>query len=211
MNTNLNNKSMATVVETFFVEETLSLVHDATDLQKWNDLVEFLELSGQKTIVKEDKSPIPFLWMNAVLVNVFDTLCPTKIDVTKYDKMPIPLEILDLVALSKRENYFDSIKIWYDDKTPDPVCIGYRTPEEYKHKDNWYKEYYAEKYLLGKWSDVKATFKELTERAKQRFINTTSLALKTQIKQATRALEDMQDQADEKFSFTASKDDLLPF
>lgn len=214
MNTELNNKSMATVVETFFVEETLSLVHDATDLQKWNDLVEFLELAGQKTIVKGEKSPIPFLWMNSVLINVFETLCPSKVDVNKYNKMPIPLEVLDLIALSTREGYFDLIKIWYDEKTPDPVCVGYRVHDEYKDKvDGWYKEHYSEKYLLGKWSDVKATFKELIERAKLKYINSATLAYKTQIKQATRALEDVQDEADNKFSFTSTSTggDLLPF
>jgi hypothetical protein len=212
MNTELNNKSMATVVETFFVEETLSLVHDATDLQKWSDLVEFLELSGQKTIVKGEKSPIPFLWMNSVLINVFETLCPTKVDVTKYNKMPIPLEILDLVALSTREGYFDMIKIWYDEKTPDPVCIGYKVQDEYKNKtDDWYRSHYSEKYLLGKWSDVKATFKELTERAKSKFISTQSLQYKTTIKQATRNLEDVQDEADNKFSFTTTNPGDLPF
>jgi hypothetical protein len=211
MNTELNNKSMATVVETFFVEETLSLIHDNDHLTKWNDLVAFLALSGQQTLTKEDKSPVPFLWMNTVLVNVFETLCPTKVDVSKYNKMPIPLEVLDLIALSKREEYFDYIEIWYDEKTPDPACIGYRTKEEYKEKDEWYRKYYSDKYLLGKWSDVKATFKELTERAKSKFISTTSLALKTQIKQATRALEDVQDEADSKFSFTSTPIGDLPF
>lgn len=202
---NSNSENMATVVETFFVEETLSLVHDATDLQKWNDLVSFLDLSGQKTIVKEDKSPIPFLWMNETLIATFKVLCPTETDITKYNKMPIPLEILDLVALSKREEYFDYIEIWYDEKTKDPVCIGQKTKEEYKDRDEWYRKYHTEKYLIGKWSDVKASFNELLERAKNRFINEKSLELKQTIKNATRQLEDIQEEAARKFGFGTSK------
>jgi hypothetical protein len=204
MNTNLNSPSMATVVETFFIEETLSLIHNNDHLTKWNDLVAFLQLTGQSTLTKSEKSPIPFLWMNKALIKTFETLCPTKTNAEDYNKMPIPLDILDLIALSKREGYFDFIKIWYDEKTPDPICVGYRIPDAYKDKETWYKEYYSEKYLLGKWSDVKATFQQLVERAKERFLQTRTLELKRQIKQYTRELEDLQDQADNEFVFVSN-------
>lgn len=206
-----NHQDMKTVVETFFVEETTNLIHDADSLQKWGDLIEFLDLGGQKTIVKEEKSPIPFLWMNRSLIEVFEVLCPSKSDIKNYNKMPIPLEILELVALSKREEYFDFIEIWYDEKTPDPVCIGYKIPEEKKSESEWSQKWYAEKYLIGKWSDVKASFKELTERAKQRFINEQSNSLKDQIKRHQRELEDLEITANQKFGFSNSKNHDLPF
>ena len=60
-----NNQSMNTVIETFYVSETVNLIHDNDALTKWNEKVEELKLSGQKEVVKEDKSPIPFLWMNS--------------------------------------------------------------------------------------------------------------------------------------------------
>lgn len=206
-----NHQDMKTVVETFFVEETTNLIHDADSLQKWGDLIEFLDLGGQKTIVKEEKSPIPFLWMNRTLIEVFEVLCPSKSDIKNYNKMPIPLEILELVALSKREDYFDFIEIWYDEKTPDPVCIGYKIPEDKKSQNEWNQKWYAEKYLIGKWSDVKASFKELTERAKQRFINEKSDTLTKEIKMKQRELEDIEITANQKFGFSNSINHDLPF
>ena len=64
------------------------------------------------------------------------------VEIQKFDVMPIPVEILELVALSVKENYFNKISIWYDDKTPDPVCIGqtgYYTQSSWdgNRKKNW--------------------------------------------------------------------------
>lgn len=193
-----NSKDMNTIVETFFVEETASLIYDNEDLQKWGDMVTQLGLNGQQKVVSGDKSPIPFLWMNESLQNLFMCLCPTRVDVVQYDKMPIPLEILDLIALSNREGYFFKIEIWYDEKSLDPVCIGYKAKDD-KPKDKWHMEYYAEKYLLGKWSDVKASFSELFERAKRRFIAERSNQLRRTIKDAQRSLEDLEDESERQF------------
>ena len=105
---------MATVVETFYVEETTNLIHDNDALTRWNEKVDELGLEGQRSVVKTDKSPIPFLWMNAAIIHTFETLCPTKVDIDKYDKTPIPVELLDVVSLCFKEQYFDRIKVWYN-------------------------------------------------------------------------------------------------
>lgn len=120
-----NSNEMKTFVETFFVEETVNLIYDDNDLSKWNDLVNELGLEGQTKIVKKDKSPIPFMHLKESMVNVFKTLCPREVEAKEYNISPIPLEIMELIALSVRENYFQGIKIWYDDKSPDPFCVGY--------------------------------------------------------------------------------------
>lgn len=203
---------MKTVVETYLVEETIDLIHDADSLQKWGDLVAHLGLTGQTQVQKDEKSPIPFLWMNKSLIEMFSILCPSKVPIESYSKMPIPLEILDLVALSKREDYFYKIEIWFDEKTPDPVCIGYRESVESNGKDKWYLDYYAERYLIGRWSDVKASFAELIERAKKRFISEKSNELRRKIKDATRELEDIEDSADRLLgSSVVRPNDDLPF
>lgn len=201
---------MKTVIETYLVEETINLLHDGESLEKWNDQISFLGLDGQKTIVKNDKSPIPFLWMNTALINVFKCLCPADMSIEKYDKMPIPLEILELVSLSKREGYFDFIKIWYDEKSPDPVCVGYRVPDEHKSKDSWYQLHYSEKYLMGRWSDVKASFAELMERARFRYIGSQKNEMEQKIKDAKRALEDLEANADAYFGLRGNTTEL-PF
>jgi len=194
-----NSNEMKTVVETFFIEETISLIHDNDELTRWNDMISFLDLKGQKKLLKDDKSPIPFMWMNQSTENVFSTLCPRKVDVIDYNKTPIPIEILELISLSRREKYFDFIEIWYDENTPDPACVGYAVMDGYKEKEEYWKRAYSEKYLLGKWADVRRPYSELVEMAKKRFTVQKRNELKTAIKNAQRELEDLEITADNKF------------
>lgn len=119
-----NSESMKTVVETFLVEETVDLIYDGDKLGKWNSLVNELGLTGQSQIVKPDKSPIPFMHLKKSMINVLETLCPQKVSIREFNITPIPIEILDLVALAEREQYFSKIQIWYDDTKPDPACVG---------------------------------------------------------------------------------------
>lgn len=187
---------MKTVVETYIIEETQELIYDNEKLDKWNSLVEELGLEGQTKVVKTEKSPIPFLWMNEVTVKVFEELCPRKVMVETYDKTPIPVEALSLVALSKKEEYFGKIEVWYNDKSPDPAIVGYRYT---KGTSQWELEYYAEKYLLARWSDVKASIAELTERAKQIFVKRRTNELNESIKRHQRELEDLHIESDKAF------------
>ena len=204
-----NNQSMNTVVETFYVSETINLIHDNEALTKWNEKVEELKLTGQKEVVKEDKSPIPFLWMNSAIVSTFETLCPTKIDIKKYDKTPIPVELLEVVSLCVKEDYFDCIKVWYNEKQKDPVIVGYVAKKGEK-KEDWQFEYYGQKYLIGRWADVKASLDQLIERAKKVFIQSETFDLKREIKDRQRKLEDLEQLAHDKFGNAMPVTDL-PF
>jgi len=194
-----NSQSMQTTVETFIVEETSNLIHDNDALQRWNESVETLGLQGQKTVIKKEKSPIPFLWMNSALIATFETLCPTKVAVEKYDKSPIPVEILDLLKLSKNEGYFNEVEIWYNEVDKDPVCIGYHFGERSERQSDYWKKAYAEKYLIGRWADVKASLDTLTKKAKQVFIQNTKNQLVIDIRRKQRELEDIEETANEKF------------
>lgn len=224
MYTENNSMQMKTEVETFVIEETAELIYDNEKLEKWNELVNKLDLKGQATVVKKkDKSPIPFLWMNQALINTFETLCPRKVPIADYDKTPIPVEILDLVALSINENYFKEIEIWYDDKNPDPVCVGidcqyygYKgkaystenrtedmpTREEVKNaipEGNTIYTTNEKMYLLGRWADVKQPLEELKEKAKKRYIEEKSNSLRESIKYYTNQLENVEDEANSRF------------
>lgn len=207
-----NNSSMATVVETFLIEETINLIHDGEALQKWNDKIEELGLEGQKSVlVMKDKSPIPFLWMNNSLIATFSTLCPTKVNIDKYDKTPIPLEILELVSLSKKEGYFDLIQVWYNDVDKDPVVVGYSIDQEYKNRESYYQEVYSKKYLIGRWADMKASLDTLIDRAKQVYIQMTTASYKQQIRDYQRRLEDIEDEANRNFGGGLPITPGLPF
>lgn len=205
-----NNQSMNTVVETFYIAETINLIHDNDALSKWNEKVEELKLTGQKEVVKTDKSPIPFLWMNSAIVSTFETLCPTKIDIKKYDKTPIPVELLEVVSLCVKEDYFDSIKVWYNEKQKDPVVVGY-VGKKGEKKDDWHLDYYGQKYLIGRWADVKASLDQLIERAKKVFIQSETFDLKREIKDRQRKLEDLEQLAHDKFGNAMPVTDNLPF
>jgi hypothetical protein len=223
MNLENNSSEMKTIVETFVIEETASLIYDNEKLDSWNAIVEELGLKGQTSIQVKEKSPIPFMHVKQTLKNVFEVLCPRKVNIEDYNVTPIPLEILELASLSKREGYFSKIEIWYDDKSPDPVCIGITG---HWYQPNWHSDrnvaldgkefttekeakeagavstYYAEKerYLLGKWADVKHSFEELKEMARKRYIAEQGNTYRRQIKDANRNLDDLETTAFEKFN-----------
>jgi hypothetical protein len=226
-----NSTSMKTEVELFIIEETQELIYDNEKLDQWNKHVVELGLTGQTKIQKKDKSPIPFLHMKQTMVNVFLQLCPRRVNIKEYDKTPIPVEILDVAALSVKENYFNKIEIWYDDKTPDPACIGivgkwvvYR--KNYSHigefdteaealalkgHAEYHNHYFEEvgKYLLGKWADVKQSFEELAARAKSLFIASQKSAIESNIREEKRKLEDLETRADREFGFSGSDESAV--
>ncbi len=234
MNTTNNAAMMKTEVETFIIEEVAPLIYDNEQLEKWNGLVEELGLQGQTKIQKKEKSPIPFLSMNIGMYNMFNTLCPSSISVEDFSVTPIPVEILSLIALSKREGYFNEIKIMWDDKSPDPVAIGitgdwmettyYQNSnkaldgQKFSSKKDaieagashpWFME--RNKYLIGKWSDMKRSFAELKEIAVKRYISEQSNELEKQIKEKKRELDDLKQSAFDRFgeSNTTSSGELL--
>jgi len=205
-----NSASMKTVVETYIIEETKDLIYDNEKLDQWNSLVAELGLSGQTQVVKADKSPIPFLWMNRALVKVFEELCPRKTKIEEYSKTPIPVEALSLASLSKKEGYFDKIEVWYNDENPDPAIVGYKYTQG---SGEWERNWYADKYLLARWSDVKATLEELTDRAKKLFTLRRTNELKDSIKRQQRELEDLEIESNKQFGFGGTGDGgvSLPF
>lgn len=217
-----NSSEMKTIVETFIIEETAELIYDNESLDKWNELVKSLGLQGQKCLVKTDKSPIPFMHIKQTLENVFKVLCPARVDVEEYDVTPIPMEILSLVALSKNEGYFTKVEIWYDEKKPDPLAIGIKG---YWYQSSWDNEgdsslnniqfeskeeainagvknpHHTErnKYLIGKWADVKRSLEDLKKMAYSRFVVEETVRIKQDIKYKERELEDIENTAVGKF------------
>jgi len=219
-----NHNSMKTVVETFLTEETVELIYDNEQLDAWNKHVQELGLVGQTQIVKDNKSPIPFMHLKTSHRNICEEICPVKVQIEKYNITPIPVEILELVALSKRENYFEEIEVWYDDKSPDPFVVGVNYEYYSVDGSSWKTRHPNKKlaqeemdangwkgtptrpwgggtyYLIGKWADVKRSWKELKEMAVERFIAFKKQEYEKQIKDAKRGLEDLQNEAFAKFN-----------
>lgn len=152
----------------FLLEEHEDTTFDLKNNEEWRNQIEDLNLEGQKKLVEGDvASPVPFQHMNNSLKRVLEELCPTKVDVTEYSIGPIPLKVLAAVALCEKENYFRAIKVWYDDKSPDPVLVGYCGEDDYS----------GERYLIARWGDMMRSFEELREMAEKRWVKTTRAKL----------------------------------
>jgi len=145
------------MVESFLVEEVEPLISDQVQLDEWTELVDRLDLDEQKALASGQASPIPFVNMDAMSERIYKTLCPAKVEYKVYGKTAIPIRVLSLIALAEKEKYFKYIEIWYDDKSPDPIVVGY--------KDG---QYSSEKHMIARWGDVLRSQKELTEMALDR-------------------------------------------
>lgn len=172
------------MVQTFVIEETKELIYDGDQIDEWKAKCQELGLENQLTLAQEGKSPVPFTFMNTVTKRVYETLCPTKVELIQYNKTPIPLEVLGLIQLSKRENYFKKIEIWYDDKTPDPIAVGKIAKDDY--------DWNADLYLIARWGDVLRPFEELKEQAIKVFTNSKKIELQRNIAQCETQLKTLE-------------------
>lgn len=174
-------------VQTFLVEEASPLIYDNDKLQAWHNHVESLGLAGQLKLMQNasnsSASPNPFTPMNTVMQRVYETLCPSKMNYKDYDKSAIPVEVLDLIALAEREGYFVDIKIWYDDKTPDPIAVGYGSHQY---------EFMRPKFLIAKWGDVIEPFDQLLLRARKIFFKQRKAELQNKMIESKQKLESIQ-------------------
>lgn len=112
------------MVEIYFEKELSDIVFESDVLEEWKNINEELGLKGQVELARGTKSPIPFPFMNKKMVNVCQALCPMITSIEDYDKSPIPIEILRQAKFAINEKHFAKLKIWYDDKSPDPFMVG---------------------------------------------------------------------------------------
>lgn len=111
-------------IQSFRNAELDNVILEIGDQDEWKQLAAQMGLDKQMEFVQQAKSPLPYPYMNQSMQNIFTTLCGTKVDFKAYSKTPIPLEVMRELAFCKSEKYFNDIKIWYDDKTPDPIAVG---------------------------------------------------------------------------------------
>jgi hypothetical protein len=125
-------------IQSFRNAELDNVILEIGDQDEWKQLAAQMGLDKQMEFVQQAKSPLPYPYMNQSMQNIFGTLCGSKVDFKEYSKTPMPLEVMRELAFCVSEKYFNDIKIWYDDKTPDPIAVGtsvrysanyYKTPE----------------------------------------------------------------------------------
>lgn len=147
------------------------LVTEADRNEEWKSKVADLELEGQISLMvnSEKNSPSPYTFMNEQMKLVFQTICPSKELVEKYNKSAIPLDVLAHVALCKQEGYFQKIEVWYDNRNPDPVLVGYVT-------DNYSSSIM---HIIARWGDEIVPYEQLVEKAIRRYTEGFKMALST--------------------------------
>lgn len=112
------------MVQIYQNEELNDIMFQVEALDEWKGIAEELGMESQLGFIAKAESPIPYPFINTSMERIFSTLCPCSVDFKKYDKTPIPLEVLKQISYSVKEKHFKSIYIWYDDKSPDPFVIG---------------------------------------------------------------------------------------
>jgi hypothetical protein len=189
-------------VQIYFNEEVKDIVFNTEEQNEWQQLAKELGLENQQKLSHQEQSVVPYKWMNTNLINVCTTLCPAKVDVENYDKEPIPLEVMRQLAFAKKENHFDKIQIWYDDKSPDPMLIGTKCQWFNNTKNERGLNYYFDSkeeclaqpenegnayatneknYLIARWGDENKSFKQLTDMAVERLTIEVNAKLKSDI------------------------------
>jgi hypothetical protein len=114
-------------VQSYKNAELENVIFNVEDQDEWKQIAADLGLDKQIEFVQSAKSPLPYPVINQSMKNIFETLCPRKVEFKSYDKTPIPLEVLKELSFCIKEGYFTEIKIWSDDKAPDPIAVGTTT------------------------------------------------------------------------------------
>jgi len=133
-----------------------------------NELAEYQQLASELGIpeVKNDKTPSVYQTLNAVQVRALQALCPASTELAFYNRSTIPVEVLRAIKFMKENEMFDFIKVWYDDKNPDPIIIGERYNSQSDRNNNY--SWNTEKILIARWGDCAYELPELVEMGKER-------------------------------------------
>lgn len=188
-------------IEIYLQPELEELVITPEKKEEWETKIEELGLDGQKKLTKNSHKDAasPYTFMNEQMKLVFQTLCPTRAEVEKYDKSVIPIDILSHVALCKQEGYFAKLEIWYDNKSPDPILIGYLT-----------NTYGSPLHLIGRWGDEIIPYEQLVEKAIRRYTESFKLSVQSTMSQCKEILEDADLRVKQLFSGQKSVWDIQP-
>jgi hypothetical protein len=209
------------MVETFKNQELENVIFDLNSQDEWKEIVAELGLGNQMSFMEKAKSPMPYPHINQSMDNVFKTLCPVEVELSKYTKTPIPLDVLKEIKFCTHENYFDSITIYYDDKSPDPIALGkskryqvyYKDSEgdsqstAYEFTSEKQAREYAEllggkvtnvfseinKYLIARWGDELRPMAELKKMATERLVDKYTTEWKLALEDLTKKLNNAEE------------------
>jgi len=209
--------------EIYFNKELADISFEVDALDEWKQTCKELNMEKQLTLTKGKESPVPYPYMNEIMQRVYETLCPNKVDYRSYETTPIPLKVLKQIAFSKKENHFNEISIWHNEKHPDPIVVGkcgywYVYNKDYnrvmdenkeimfntqKDAEKFQKEkgYYSTGYhliglyIMARWGDELRKFDELKGLAVQNIIENIGGELQREIKEKSQKLDSIKENA----------------
>ena len=116
------------VVQIFRQPELTDTIAEEGAKERWLELIEEMGLVGQiKAKGSEpENAPIPYLVLNSQLKEVVKTLCKEEIDYKEFTFSAIPIEVLEVISHSVKENMFTKICIRWNDDIKDPIVVGYK-------------------------------------------------------------------------------------
>lgn len=165
------------ITEIYLIEKPKTLATDIETNKEWLQKVEELGLEFQKNLCEQDKTLIPFYKLRAGEVRMFNILYPEKTSVETYAEDTIPLEVLSIIALAKKNEYFGRIEVWYNYNKLNPILIGYK-------KSNHGNANEIDNdgiYLLARWGEELKSFTELLAVAKEQYIKEKLAELRAEI------------------------------
>ena len=141
--------------------ENENLILDENQLQEYNSIASELGLCSFENAEKK-QTPNVYICLNAAMRKQLKALCPVSVEAEKYRRTTIPLEVLKVYKFAKDNEMFDGFYVWYADKEPDPLLIGWKwQSEEAKIKDySWQKD----EYLIARWGDCAMELPELLRK-----------------------------------------------
>lgn len=145
--------------------ENESLILNEEELADYHALVESL---GLKSSVPEEEKKCPNVYQN---INnptkvQLQAVCPRSSKIQEYTRTTIPLEVLRVYDFAKKNEMFDEYYIWYNDKAPDPMLIGfkYASDQDKLEKRTWNGTYS----LIARWGDEALEIEELVKLGYQK-------------------------------------------
>ena len=151
------------LVETYEVEDAAQVVAEPDE---WKSKVEALGLTGQvglcSSTTHAQTSAVPFQPLEGQRERIVKLCCPTSEDLESYASGVIPMRVLALVELCKKEGYFKKMRVWSDKTLPDPFLIGYKE----RKVQSWTVD---DEFLIARWGTELDSWEVMTKRAIERW------------------------------------------
>lgn len=140
--------------------ETDALDHEAVAM------IERLGLNGQRTLISKAEGAagatvLPYQEMTAEELAVYGIIFPQHDDVAMYAAGPIPLRVLQVVALAVERQWFTRLEVWHKragSAKEDPILVGCKVDPQH----TWMVRQH---FLLARWGDALAPYAALLMQA----------------------------------------------